>query len=64
MLTIQIGNAYWQLYENVVDGVTEYPWEIVGVDFDTYLTKGSKFNFAAIIDSCLPFNMAQFLSCH
>jgi hypothetical protein len=63
MLTIQIGNAYWQLYEHILGGVTKCPWEIVGVDFDTYLTKGSKFNFATIIDSCLPFDMAQFLSC-
>jgi hypothetical protein len=43
-------------------GGNDYPWEIVGVDFDTY--KSSKFNFAAIIDSCLPSDMAQFLSCY
>ena len=64
MLAIQIGNTHWQLYENDLGDVTKYSWEIVGVDFDPYLTKSSKFNFATIIDSSLPSDMAQFLSCH
>ena len=30
-----VDNPNWKLNENVLGGVTKYPWEIVGVDFDT-----------------------------
>ena len=31
-------------------GVTDYPWEIVGMDFVTELNKSSKFNLTTILD--------------
>jgi hypothetical protein len=44
--------------------VNNYPWEVVGMDFVIDLTKSSEFHLTNIIDSCLPSNMAHFLSCH
>ncbi len=45
-------------------GVTDYSWEIVGMDLVTELTTSSKFHLATILDFCLPFDMAHFLLCH
>jgi hypothetical protein len=44
-------------------GVNVYPWEIVGMDLVTSLY-GLEFHFTDSIDSCLPSEMAHFLSCH
>ena len=54
-------NLIWQGSSPLYSlGVTDYPWEVVGLDFCDLL----KFNFATIIDPCLPSYMAHFLSCH
>jgi hypothetical protein len=45
-------------------GVTDYSWEIVGMDFVTELNKSSEFHLTTILDFYLPFDMAHFLSCH
>ena len=45
-------------------GVTDYSWEIVGMDFVTELDKGSLFNLTTILDFCLTSDIAHFLSCH
>ena len=46
-------------------GVPNYPWEIVGMDFVTYLPKSSKFNYTAIlILVCHLTKMAHFIPCH
>ena len=45
-------------------GVTNYPWEIIGMDFVTDFTKSSEFHLTNIIVPCLPSEMAHFLSCH
>ena len=39
-------------------GVNVYPWEIVCIDFVTYLTKSSEFHLDTILASCLPSEMA------
>ena len=44
-------------------GVNVYPWEIVGMELVTGLY-GPEFHFTIIVDSCLPFEMAHFLSFH
>jgi hypothetical protein len=43
-------------------GVTDYPWEIIGMDFVTDLAKSSEFHLTNIIVPCLPSEMAHFLS--
>ncbi len=43
-------------------GVNVYPWEIVGMDLVT--SHGPEFHLTTIIDFCLPYEMAHFLSCH
>ncbi len=45
-------------------GVTDYSWEIVGMDFVTEFTKGSEFHSNTILDLCLPCDMAHFLTRH
>jgi len=45
-------------------GVNDYPWDIVGMDFVTDFTKISELHLITIIESCLPYNIAHFLSCH
>jgi hypothetical protein len=45
-------------------GVTDYSWEIVGMDFVTELTTSSEFHLTTILDCCLPSDMAHFLLCH
>ena len=45
-------------------GVTDCSWEIVGMDFVTELTKGLEFHLTTILDFCLPYDIAQFRSCH
>jgi hypothetical protein len=44
-------------------GINGYPWRIVGMDLADGLY-GPEFHFNTIIDSCLPSEMAHFLSCH
>ncbi len=45
-------------------GVTDYSWEIVGMDFVTELNKSIEFHLTTIPDVYLPSDMAHFLSCH
>ena len=42
-------------------GVTDYPWEIIGMDFVIDFTKSSEFHSTNIIVLCLPSDMAHFL---
>jgi hypothetical protein len=44
-------------------GIIVHPWEIIGMDSVTSLY-GPEFHFTTIIDPCLPYEMAHFLSCH
>ncbi len=45
-------------------GVTDYSWEIVGMDFVTEFTKGSEFHSTTILEFCLPSDMDHFLLFH
>jgi hypothetical protein len=40
------------------------PWEIVGMDLVTDLTKSSEFHLTNAMDSCLPSEIAHVSSCH
>ncbi len=45
-------------------GVSDFSWEVVGMDFVTELTTSSEFHLTTILDFCLPFDMVHFLLCH
>ncbi len=51
IIEIRSGNVFFCL---VSLGVTDYSWEIVGMDFVTEFTKGSRFHSTTILDLCLP----------
>ncbi len=44
--------------------VTDYSSEIAGMDFVTELTTSSESHSTTILDLCLPYDMADFLTCH
>ncbi len=46
-------------------GILEYPWEIVGIDYDTDLPKSGTYGYPSIfIMVCHLTKMARFIPCH